>query len=60
MCTKLLLCKDLVDPLRDSLQDEALLSEPLAETASLTLVPEMLILELSFTWEALILPFVGS
>lgn len=60
MCTKLLLCKDLVDLLRDSLQDEALLSEPLAETASLTLVPEMLILELSFTWEALILPSVGS
>lgn len=60
MCTKLLLCKDLVDSLTDSLQDEALLSEPLAETASLTLVPEMLILELSFTWEALILPFVGS
>ena len=60
MCTKLLLCKDLVDPLTDSLQDEALLSEPLAETASLTLVPETLILELSFTWEALILPFVGS
>lgn len=29
MCAKLLLCKGLVDPLKDSLQDEVLLSEPL-------------------------------
>lgn len=36
MCTKLLLRKDLVDPLMDSSQDKALLSEPLALTAALT------------------------
>lgn len=36
MCTKLLPRKDLVDPLMDSLQDEALLLEPLAEAAGLT------------------------
>lgn len=36
MCTKLLLHKDLVDPLMDSLQDEALLSEHPGETAGLT------------------------
>lgn len=36
MCTKPLLHKDLVDPLMDSSEDEALLSEALAETAGLT------------------------
>lgn len=59
MCTKLLLCKDLVDPLTDSLQEAALLLGPLAETAALTL-PATLLLELSFTWVAPILPFAGS